>query len=146
MLQLRISAPVSWECDGCNCSVYFDSEYPEIPDHGLCWPCASVALDAANERIKELEELGPDWPRFEDVLRLSEAVMHGSQPMRDWWRKALESCECDPSLPRTERCTKSGWARCDAVYAHVRERAVSKQKASSKSITGRPHKGIESGH
>ncbi len=39
-----------------------------------------------------------------------------------WWPKALESCTCDPSLPRTGRCTKSGWARCEDVFAIAKKR------------------------
>lgn len=30
-------------------------------------------------------------------------------------KEALVSCICDKNLPRTKRCTKSGWIRCQGT-------------------------------
>lgn len=35
--------------------------------------------------------------------------------------EAMKSCTCDISLPRSQRCTKSGWIRCNYTLTAFRK-------------------------
>lgn len=45
-----------WICAECKKGVYLEEFDMEVPEHLLCWPCASNALDVANAEIAKLKD------------------------------------------------------------------------------------------